>query len=96
MSYQSRPLQAIGFEQLPDSAFIRLNQLVGTVLPFSPATVWRKVRSGEFPKPVKLSGGITAWRVADVRRWLTDPAEFQRSDTACPSRCEVPRAAGPP
>jgi prophage regulatory protein len=39
-------------------------------VPFSPATLWRKVRAGEFPAPVKLSERVTAWNVGDVRRWL--------------------------
>lgn len=39
-------------------------------LPFSRETLWRKVRSGEFPQPVKLSVRVTAWRVEDVLAWL--------------------------
>lgn len=66
------------FDALPDSALLREAQLVpspkrphGTpVLPFSAATLWRKVRDGEFPAPLKLSAGVTAWRVGDVRSWL--------------------------
>lgn len=62
---------------LPDTGFIRQSQLVGNkskgvtgVIPFSPATLWRKVSSGEFPAPVKLSAGVTAWKVEDVRAWI--------------------------
>lgn len=44
------------------------------VVPFSSATLWRKVKAGQFPKPVKLSAGITAWRVQDVRQWLAEQA----------------------
>ena len=40
------------------------------IVPFSSATLWRKVKAGQFPKPVKLSPGITAWNVKDVRAWL--------------------------
>lgn len=40
------------------------------ILPWSSATLWRKVRSGEFVAPVKLSDGITAWPVEAVRAWL--------------------------
>ena len=45
--------------------FFRQRDLVGTaksrkqgergMLPFSPALLWRKVKAGEFPKPVRLS-----------------------------------------
>lgn len=62
---------------LPDAGYIRQAQLVGNrgkgiagVIPFSSATLWRKVGSGEFPAPVKLSAGITAWKVEDVRAWI--------------------------
>ena len=30
----------------------------------------RKVHEGEFPAPLKLSAGVNAWRVGDVRAWL--------------------------
>lgn len=69
------------FDQLPDSAFIRQSQLVTdskrpgpALLPFSANTLWRKVKSGQFPSPAKLSERVTAWRVGDVRRWLAQQA----------------------
>lgn len=66
------------FDALPDSAFIREQQLVQSPkrpgspapLPFSAPTLWRKVKAGTFPKPTKLSERVTAWKVADVRAWL--------------------------
>ncbi len=66
------------FDELADSALIRLSELVRNpnrpnatpILPFSASTAWRKVRDGEFPAPLKLSAGVTAWRVSDVRAWL--------------------------
>lgn len=35
----------------------------------STASVWRWVREGQFPKPVKLSPGCTRWRLSDVEAW---------------------------
>jgi len=32
-------------------------------------TIWKWVREGQFPKPVKLSRGCTRWRLADVEAW---------------------------
>ena len=58
------------FDELPATAFVRQAQLIPTPVPFSAATLWRKCKSGEFPKPIKLSAGITAWRVGEVRAWL--------------------------
>lgn len=40
------------------------------IVPWSSATLWRKIKSGEFCKPVKLSERVTAFKVEDVRLWL--------------------------
>lgn len=32
-------------------------------------TIWRWVRNGNFPAPVKLSPQLTRWRWADVQAW---------------------------
>jgi len=62
---------------LPTEGYVRQAQLVPNVIPISPATLWRWVKSGKFPAPVKLGPMITAWAVADVRDWL----ESQQSAT---------------
>ena len=70
------------FDSLPDSAFIRESQLVqspkrpGTPapLPFSAPTLWRMVKKQSFPKPHRLSERVTAWKVGDVRAWMTAQA----------------------
>ena len=64
------------FDTLPDSGMVRLAGLIqtpkapGNPLPFSAATLWRYVKNGTFPAPVKLGAKTTAWRVSDVRAWL--------------------------
>jgi predicted DNA-binding transcriptional regulator AlpA len=71
------------FDVLPDAAFIRESQLIydprrpefPAPLPFSAATLWRMVAAGSFPKPLKLSPRVTAWRVADVRMFLNAPSK---------------------
>jgi prophage regulatory protein len=55
---------------LPKTGFVRQSQLVPDVLPFSSATLWRLVKAGKFPSPVRLSDRITAWRIEDVRAWM--------------------------
>ena len=70
------------FDALPDSAFIREFQLVQSPkrpdtpapLPFSAPTLWRKVKAGTFPKPIKLSERVTAWQVGTVRVWMAAQA----------------------
>ena len=65
------------FDSLPGEALIRLAVLLALgLLPFSASTLWRKVRRGAFPAPIKVSPNVTAWRVRDVRAWLADPANF--------------------
>ena len=63
--------RATGFDALPNSAYVREAQLDSTApLPFSAPTLWRKVKAGTFPKPIKLSERVTAWNVGAVRAWL--------------------------
>lgn len=60
--------------------FYRARDLCGTagsrrngeehMLPMSPATLWRMVREGAFPEPVRLSRGVTAWRADLVDAWI--------------------------
>jgi prophage regulatory protein len=65
------------FSKLDNDAYVRQSGLIRSrknpngIVPVSAATLWRKVRNGTFPAPVKLSDRITAWRVGDIRAWLT-------------------------
>lgn len=56
--------------ELPETGFVRQKQLVPGIIPFSAATLWRKVKESQFPAPIKLSPGVTVWRVEDVREWI--------------------------
>ncbi|HEY8878645.1 MAG TPA: AlpA family phage regulatory protein [Roseateles sp.] len=60
---------------LPATGFVRQAQLVPHIVPFSAATLWRMVRAGTFPQPVKLSARCTAWRCEEVRAWIQDRGE---------------------
>lgn len=40
------------------------------IVPISSASLWRGVKAGTFPAPVKLSNRVTAWRVEDIRAWM--------------------------
>jgi len=50
-------------------AYMRQSQVLALV-PFSAASLWRYVASGEFPTPRKLGPRITAWKTDDVMTWL--------------------------
>ena len=71
--------------QRPTPLYYRERQLVGGrplsaedptasptagLLPFSSATLWRKVKAGTFPRPVKLADKVTAWRADEVQAWM--------------------------
>lgn len=62
--------QSIVLGALPSTGYVRQSQLIPHIIPFSPATLWRKVKSGDFPRPFKLSERVTAWAVEDVREWM--------------------------
>lgn len=39
-------------------------------LPFGITSLWNYTKAGKFPKPIKISPTVTAWRNADVIAWL--------------------------
>lgn len=65
---------------LSEAGFLRIWDITPDVVPVSRATLWRMVRDGRFPRPIKLGPGTTCWRTSEVRQWLESqvliPAEF--------------------
>lgn len=65
---------------LPEVGFVRLSQILGDpkadppippIIPVRKSCWWDGVRTGRFPKPVKLGGGRgTFWRVEDIRAFV--------------------------
>ena len=60
--------------QLPETGFLRLSQIIGNpdkgippIIPVKKSTWWNGVKTGRFPQPVKLGPRVTAWRVEDIR-----------------------------
>jgi predicted DNA-binding transcriptional regulator AlpA len=47
------------------SGFLRLNQVL-RVIPVSRSSWWAGVKTGRFPKPIKLGARTTAWREEDI------------------------------
>ena len=56
------------FEQTA-TGFLRLTSILAPrgPIPVSKSTWWAGVKSGRFPKPMKLGPRITVWRVEDIR-----------------------------
>jgi prophage regulatory protein len=57
------------YQALPPTGFVRLSSILAPAgpIPVSKSTWWAGVRTGRFPKPVKLGRRITVWRVEDIR-----------------------------
>ncbi len=66
------------YSELPETGFIRLRDLL-KFIPVGKSTWWEGVKSGRFPKPVKLGPRTTAWRVEDIRNLINShsPAPSQ-------------------
>ena len=61
------------FDQQPASAYIRL-PVIKRLYGVSSATIWRGVRNGNIPSPVKLTPRTTAWNVGLIRADLAAKA----------------------
>ena len=40
------------------------------LLPVSGATIWRWVKDGNFPKPIRMGNRCTAWKKSDIDEWM--------------------------
>jgi len=69
---------------LPETGFIRISQILGkpkanppipAIIPVSNSTWWAGVKSGRYPKPIKLSSRITVWNVNDIRNFIEGSEE---------------------
>lgn len=69
----SIPPALANFDTLPDAGNIRL-PVVAALFACSPATVWRRVKKSTLPAPRKLSEGVTAWNVGQIRKALNGEA----------------------
>lgn len=55
---------------LPETGYVRLSQIVPSIIPVSKSTWWAGVKSGRYPAPVKLSPRCTAWSVQSIRELI--------------------------
>ena len=52
-------------------------EVVLSVTGLSGSSLYRLVRSGDFPRPVAVSPGVNAWRQSAVGQWIADRPEAQ-------------------
>jgi prophage regulatory protein len=56
---------------LPEEGLIRLSEVLA-LIPVGKSTWWAGVRSGRFPKSLKLGRGVTVWRASDIRALIAN------------------------
>ncbi|HWR03796.1 MAG TPA: AlpA family phage regulatory protein [Humidesulfovibrio sp.] len=59
-------MQDVSTNTLPATGFLRLPAVLN-LIPVARSTWWAGVKSGRYPKPVKLGPRMSAWRAEDVR-----------------------------
>lgn len=68
---------------IPETGFLRLPQIIGdlkadppipAIVPVGKSTWWDGVKSGRFPKPIKLGPRTTVWKVEDIRALIEQTA----------------------
>ncbi len=48
---------------------IRMSEMKAHGVPFSRASIYRLIRAGEFPAPIKLGEHTSAWLVSEIEAW---------------------------
>jgi len=59
---------------LQPGRLLRVNQIVGHILPISRSQFLAKVKAGEYPQPIKLSERVTCWHSEDIARLVQGKA----------------------
>jgi len=59
---------------LPETGFVRLKTVL-QVIPVGKSSWWAGVKSGRYPKPVKLSERCTAWKAEDIHTLIKSLSE---------------------
>jgi predicted DNA-binding transcriptional regulator AlpA len=58
---------------LQPGRLLRVNQIVGTILPISRSHFLAQVKAGAYPQPIKLSARVTCWRSEDILALIEKP-----------------------
>lgn len=60
--------------KFPETGLVRLASILAPAgpIPVSKSTWWEGVRTGRYPKPMKLGPRVTVWRAEDIRALFED------------------------
>ena len=64
---------------IPETGFVRLSQIM-EVIPLGKTSWWAGVKSGRFPRPIKLSERCTAWKAEDIQDLIKKLSEQPKSN----------------
>lgn len=79
--------------ELPLTGYLRLSQILGNkkacpvilpIIPIGKTSWWHGVKTGKYPKPIKLGLRTVVWRVEDIRaliKYGVDWANTQKMTT---------------
>ena len=62
----SKNLEIQELNDLPQIGLLRIKQVL-QFIPVSRSHFWSGVKTGKYPKPIKLSERVTVWRASDIR-----------------------------
>jgi prophage regulatory protein len=48
---------------------LRMKQVL-EVIPVAKSTIWQWVKEDRFPKPIKLGGKTTVWKMSEIQRFV--------------------------
>lgn len=65
-------------QDIPEIGFVRLSQVL-RVIPIGKTLWWEGVKSGRYPKSVKLSEHCTAWRAEDIHALIKRISEQEKN-----------------
>ena len=64
-------------------SFMRINQVMAQV-GFAKSKLWKMVKNGEFPQPIKLTQGTTVWIDEEVNQWIEEQITKHRGQEPLP------------
>ena len=71
---QENKLNQVNCNSLPETGFLRIWQIIGNkktnipaLIPIGRTSFLNGVKSGRYPKPIRLGKRTIAWRVEDIR-----------------------------
>ncbi len=59
------------------TGFLRLAQIVPDIIPIGRSSWWAGVKSGRYPKPVKLGPRTTCWRAEEIYALIDSPEDVK-------------------